>query len=162
MYEATGTSPWLFRGGFAGLSVVPALLIAAVVMQPAGVLSKALAVWPLAALGRISYGVYLWHWPLFLALNGQRTGLQGNRLLAVRLDATLAVSIVSAWLIERPIRIGRILPGWRAGAALAPLAAALAGLLFLVAALPRTTATSPAAAAGLTPTPAAGATGAAP
>ena len=150
MVNANGSTPWLFRGGFAGLSAATALVIAAVVMVPGGWLGKALAIWPLAALGRISYGIYLWHWPLFLALNGERTGLQGNRLLAVRLAATLAVSIVSAWLIERPIRIGRILPGWRAGAALAPLAAALAGVLFLLAVLPQTTATSPAAAAGLT------------
>ncbi len=66
-----------------------------------------LALPPLVWVGKISYGLYLWHWPLFQFLNADRTGLQGPRLLAVRLVATVAVSAVSFALIEQPIRMRR-------------------------------------------------------
>src|SRR6202021_1826092 len=74
---------------------------------------------PLVWLGTISYGVYLWHWPIFLALNGERTGWQGPALFAARCAVTLAAGGASFWLIEQPIR------RWRPSRVpLLPLAAA--------------------------------------
>ena len=52
----------------------------------------------------ISYGIYLWHWPIFVVLDPGRTGLDGWRLFMVRCAATLAVAIASYVLVERPIR----------------------------------------------------------
>jgi SGNH domain (fused to AT3 domains) len=63
-----------------------------------------LALRPLVWLGVISYGVYLWHWPIFLVLNGERTGWSGYRLFAARCMVTLAAAGLSWWLIEQPIR----------------------------------------------------------
>jgi hypothetical protein len=54
----------------------------------------------------ISYGVYLWHWPLFVVLNPDRVHLTGGWLFLVRIAVTLAVAIASYFLIERPIRYG--------------------------------------------------------
>ena len=61
--------------------------------------------------GRISYGLYLYHWPLFLSSTTPTPGCSGCRLLAVRLVATFAVAIASFVLIEEPIRTGRSFRG---------------------------------------------------
>lgn len=105
--RADGSAGWLYRGGLTAGAVAMAVLLAHVVLQPRSPIARALAVPPLVWLGRISYGVYLWHWPLFLLLNHERTGLTGPGLLALRLAATLVVSVVSYVVIEQPIRTGR-------------------------------------------------------
>ena len=67
--------PWLFHGGFALVAVVSAIVIAsATVPGPVRALGSFR---PFVAIGLISYGVYLYHWPVFLALDPARTGLDG-------------------------------------------------------------------------------------
>ena len=61
---------------------------------------------PLVALGTISYGVYLYHWPVYVVLDEQRASLPDAALLAVRLGLTLILAVVSFRLLERPIRVG--------------------------------------------------------
>ena len=87
-------------------------------------------------LGRISYGVYLWHFPLFLLLDAERMHLYGLPLLAVRVAATLVVATASYYLVELPVRRGRLstLAEWRAwlvtsGAFLAVVAVTVAATL---------------------------------
>ena len=58
---------------------------------------------PLAAVGAISYGLYLWHWPVFLILNGGRLDLPWLPLQAVRFAVTFAVATASYLLLERPV-----------------------------------------------------------
>jgi peptidoglycan/LPS O-acetylase OafA/YrhL len=96
------TAGWLYRGGLcleAGLSCL--LILGAV--RGAG-LFGALRWRPLAGLGRVSYGVYVYHWPLFLLLTTAHTGLAGGSLIAVRLAATGAVAAASYRWLEQPIR----------------------------------------------------------
>ena len=105
--HAHGTDSWLYRGGLAAGGVAVAAVLAQVVLRPRGVLGRLLAVAPLVWLGRISYGVYLWHWPLFALINAERTGLTGAGLLWTRIAATVAVSTVSYVFLEQPVRTGR-------------------------------------------------------
>ena len=70
-----------------------------------GAFSRALAWRPLHFIGTISYGIYLWHWPVIVYLNGARTGLSAWPLDLLRIAVTLAVSTASYYLVERPIRL---------------------------------------------------------
>ena len=100
----SGQAGWLYRGGFLLTALTVALVIGAVAQTPQGLLSRGLALRPLAWVGRISYGVYLYHWPLFLLLTHRRTGLSGTWLLMLRLGASIALAALSFYAVEQPIR----------------------------------------------------------
>ena len=129
-----GSDAWLYPYGLLVLDGAVMLLIVAAVAFPASLAARALAVPPLRAVGKISYGLYLWHFPLFLWLSAGAIGVSGTGLLLVRLAVTLAVSTASYFLIEQPIRQRRR-PTWLVRA-LTPLAAggAVAALLLASAA----------------------------
>src|SRR5207245_3895706 len=69
-----------------------------------GRVSRLLSFRPLCALGLVSYGVYLWHWPIYVVLNESRAHMAGWALLALRIAVTLAVAVVSYRVVEQPIR----------------------------------------------------------
>jgi peptidoglycan/LPS O-acetylase OafA/YrhL len=131
MYLLHGTTAWLYPFGLAGIDVAVAVVIAAAVLCPSALVVRGLGWGPLRAIGKISYGLYLWHYPLFLWLDAASTGLSGSSLLLLRLAVTVAVSVVSFALVEQPIRQRR-LPVWLVRP-LAPLAAAGAAASVLIA-----------------------------
>jgi peptidoglycan/LPS O-acetylase OafA/YrhL len=129
---ASGDSAFLYRGGFLVLAASVAVVVAASVQPNASPIGRLLSFRPLRGLGLISYGVYLWHWPVYLVLTPDRTGWDGYGLFAVRLLVILAIAVASYHLIEMPIRRGA-LRQWRATWALAPATAVgLAVVLILV------------------------------
>lgn len=101
---ASETDSWLPRGGLALHAVATVVLILAATRP--GVLGTALSWRPLTALGRISYGVYLYHWPLYLWISPRRLGLDPWPTTAVRVAVTLVVATASFLLIERRITAG--------------------------------------------------------
>jgi peptidoglycan/LPS O-acetylase OafA/YrhL len=119
----SGNSVFLYRGGFLLLAAAVAVVIAASVQPKAGPIGRMLSLPPLRSLGLISYGVYLWHWPIYLVLTPDRTGWDGYGLFAARVLVTLAIAVASYKLIEMPVRRGA-LRQWRASWTLAPSAAA--------------------------------------
>ena len=128
-----------FRGGL--LIVVAAaavLVVAPVALDQGSAVGRVLAWRPLVWLGAISYGVYLWHWPIFLALNGERTGWSGWSLFALRCAVTIAVAAASWWLLEQPIRRWRpvIVPMLPLAGAMAATAAAVTIMVLPVGAKP--------------------------
>ncbi len=73
-------------------------------------LRRALSCRPLVAIGLLSYGIYLVHWPVFVVVDSDRTGLAGPALTAVRLLITGVIAVGSHYVIERPIRLRRRSP----------------------------------------------------
>ena len=120
------SSVWVFRGGFMVAALGTAGVIACVAHLPSSPIVRVLSWRPLGYVGRISYGMYLWYWPMVLVLSPTRTGLQGYPLLLVRLAVIVGVASASAYLVELPIRRGR-LPTWWTPVAM-PVAASLAVL----------------------------------
>jgi peptidoglycan/LPS O-acetylase OafA/YrhL len=143
--RVTFNDAFAYRGGFLLAALATAAVLVSVVCVPGSWLARCLALAPLRYLGRISYGMYLWHWPLFQYVDHARTGLSGYPLFGVRAAATVAIASVSFFVVERPIRRGRLLRGWRARVA-TPIAVA-ATVVALVAA----TVTPVAAAVKFTP-----------
>ncbi len=108
------TSSFPYSGGFFLVGLCTASVILAAVGAPRSLVPRVLSLTPVRYVGRISYGIYIWHWPLFLWINHARTGLDGYPLFFVRVAVTLVVSALSFHLVERPIRMGTFLHQWRA------------------------------------------------
>jgi peptidoglycan/LPS O-acetylase OafA/YrhL/lysophospholipase L1-like esterase len=93
-------SSGLYYGGFFVAAVV-AMVATAAAAQP-GRFSSFLCADPLVAIGRLSYGLYLWHWPVFVAM--RETTLRGWRLIVVEFAITFGCALASFVLVEQPIR----------------------------------------------------------
>jgi hypothetical protein len=94
----------MYHGGFFVVAVAAAVVIAAV--RASGWLEASLSWRPLVALGLISYGVYLWHWPVIVLVNRQLVGFGGLGLAVVQVAVTLAIAVVSWRFVEQPVRHG--------------------------------------------------------
>ncbi len=156
-------SPWLYRGGFLFVALAAAALVAAA--ATGGLVARVLGTRPLVAIGTISYGLYLWHWPVDVTLDESRSGLAGPALFAARVGMTFALAFLSYRLLEAPIRRGGVsvfTRQARAGLrrALAPSLAGCVAVLLVVSTLGAVSVPSVAqlahaqAAAGVRPDPA--------
>jgi peptidoglycan/LPS O-acetylase OafA/YrhL len=59
---------------------------------------------PLAALGRVSYSLYLWHWPVFSMVDYSLLHASPGQRLIWKTALTLILSLTSYHLIEQPCR----------------------------------------------------------
>jgi peptidoglycan/LPS O-acetylase OafA/YrhL len=138
------TTSFPYEGGFFLIGLATAAVILAIVGAPRSPVPWFLSLAPIRYLGRISYGLYIWHWPLFIWLDAARTNLSGYQLFGVRVAVTLAVAMASYHLVERPIRQGSFVRQWRAwvavpasfGAVLIAVVVATAGTVGATAAPP--------------------------
>jgi peptidoglycan/LPS O-acetylase OafA/YrhL len=99
VYASWNTQSWLYLGGFSLVGAAAAVMIAAGVSQSSTALSFVLDSGPLRWLGKISYSLYLWHWPpvIFLATKGH----SGNIML-VSIPFGILMATLSERFIERP------------------------------------------------------------
>jgi peptidoglycan/LPS O-acetylase OafA/YrhL len=98
----------LFYGQFGLLlySFATAVVLWRLTQPSPGMLGRGLQWAPLIWVGAISYEMYLWHWPLYLVVTPERTGLSGLSLLFVRLGCVVALAAVTHFFVAEPIRRG--------------------------------------------------------
>ena len=91
------TDEWLYRGGFTLIAVVAGLVIAVAANNPPRLLSIALSWSPLRWFGKISYGLYLWHW---LVIQTASFYYFGYWEPWAKLTLAIGISAASYYLIE--------------------------------------------------------------
>ncbi len=93
--------PFLYRGGYTLIAILVGTILLAI-LQTDWLVSRVLRAAPLRAVGRVSYGLYIWHLAVFNAV-----GRYGRRWPPIT-QATVALSLAAlatcgSWfLVERP------------------------------------------------------------
>jgi peptidoglycan/LPS O-acetylase OafA/YrhL len=138
-----GASSTLYRGGFVVCGIAATVVIASATHPKRGPVGWVLSWRPLCWLGLISYGVYLWHWPVDIVVDPARVGLSGWPLFFLQCAITLAIAYVSYRFLELPIRRGAINARvWRAAVPAVAVTLALV-LVVTTSARPSAVAASP-------------------
>ncbi|MDQ6797414.1 MAG: acyltransferase [Actinomycetota bacterium] len=130
----------LYRGGFLLVALAAAVVVAVAADRQRTLFGRVLGMRPLVWLGKRSYAIYLWFWPVLMLTRAHADiNLSGNAVLAVQLAIIMALAATSYRFVEVPCRsgaLGRAWGQWRAGEL--PLrtqwsAATVAGALVIVA-----------------------------
>jgi hypothetical protein len=99
----------LYQGGLAATTIASAVIVA-VVMRPNGLFVKKFFSQDFfVEIGRRSYGLYLWHWPIFVVTHARNSS---NRL-AVALALTIIINEFVYQYVEIPTRRGALGNWWR-------------------------------------------------
>lgn len=107
--------PFVYRGGLAAVALLTAVVIMASAHPYSQLGSGLLGRWPLRWIGLRSYGIYLWHWPVFMVTRpGLDVPLEGWPVLVLRLALTVVLAELSYRYVETPIRRGALGRNWRA------------------------------------------------
>lgn len=113
-----GFSPFMYRGGILLASLLTAVVIA-VLVHPQSFFARIASLPPLVWIGKRSYGMYLWHYPIMLLMNGGSPSGESNIFfILLQLVVIFICSALSFRFIEDPLRkgaIGKLLSGVRDG-----------------------------------------------
>lgn len=104
MAVVMGQDAAAFRGGLLAASLLTVLMVLGANTE--GSWMDGLFGWrPIALLGRYSYGLYLWHWPIYLLVQLLLPGWRGRGIWLIwliTLALTVAMTAVSWYAVERP------------------------------------------------------------
>ena len=111
LISPSGGNPFLFRGGFLLCAIGTLMMVAAVTHERAAT-SRVLSIPVLLWIGTRSYGLYLYHWPIYQIIRG----IAGVHLkfheFVFAMIATVIVTELSYRFIETPIRKGTMGESW--------------------------------------------------
>lgn len=110
IFRTNQYQPFLYQSGLLIFSVAAAVLVA-VLAHPASRLSGLFGWGPLCLLGKWSYGIYLWHYPI-IVLSSPLVNTGGPDALRslCQISISVLLAALSYYLIEEPIRYGRVKP----------------------------------------------------
>jgi peptidoglycan/LPS O-acetylase OafA/YrhL len=99
----------LYRGGYLAFALLSALVIAVVVHPAVRLSSGVLGLAALRWVGQRSYGIYLWHWPVYLVTRPDvDVPMSGIPLFVFRVAITVGIAAASYRYVEMPIRSGAL------------------------------------------------------
>ncbi|HWP83957.1 MAG TPA: acyltransferase [Terriglobia bacterium] len=90
----------MFQWLYFGVAVMAAVLILDCVTNPASIVKVILSFKPLVWIGVISYGLYLWHYPIYTLM--YEAGYEWQQVMTVGTLTAFAIAIASFFLLERP------------------------------------------------------------
>ncbi|MHB8498878.1 MAG: acyltransferase family protein [Acidimicrobiales bacterium] len=97
------TGPFLYRGGFDLIDLASAILLLALLDNQW--LGRRVFEWkPLVKLGLVAYGFYLWHLTVFYVMSHVDHGWNDILRVVVAFAATIFMTLVSWFLLERPLQ----------------------------------------------------------
>ena len=106
MSVASLAAGYVYQWLLAVVSIL-AMIVVAVVVYPAAHRMRAMLGWrPLVEIGRRSYGLYLWHWPVFVIGHVYHSGSWPKFLLAA--GVTAAITEACYRFVETPVRKGAL------------------------------------------------------
>jgi peptidoglycan/LPS O-acetylase OafA/YrhL len=94
-------TPWLYAGGFSLVALAITLVLTILVWWPPALATTVLRFKPLVWIGRISYGLYLWHWPVRGFVFGRSTEPSIKQVIAAVI-LSFAITSLSFYFIEQP------------------------------------------------------------
>ena len=116
---ASQDSTFLYLGGFDAIDVACLIVIIAILDGNwAG--NRFFNLRPIVALGLVSYGFYLWHLPVFFAIRFYDPHWNDAVRVIVAVAATLALTLASWFLLEKPLMRWRKRLGSKSAAAVGP------------------------------------------
>jgi hypothetical protein len=106
-HYVTDASRQIFIGGFLLYGSAIAALITSVLVEPNSFHSRILGSRALVAIGKRSYAIYLWYWPVYVLTRPQQD-LQTSpeRAFVLRLALTLLLAELTHRFVEKPVRSG--------------------------------------------------------
>ena len=94
-------TPWMYQFGFFFIGLLTAILVIDILINTKSIIRKLLGMKWIVWVGTISYGLYLWHYPIYRAMF--ELGYSSLTVITVGSLATFVVASFSYYVMEKPI-----------------------------------------------------------
>jgi peptidoglycan/LPS O-acetylase OafA/YrhL len=101
VYKGNWRDTYMYHFGFFAIEIFVAVLLVEILTNPKGLLSMLLSRKWIVWIGSISYGLYLWHYPIFRVLRNY--GADTLTVVIAGFPTTFIVAVISYYALERPM-----------------------------------------------------------